>query len=253
MSPPLILLSNDDGARAPGLAALAEAVKSTLAAEVWVVAPERQRSAASHTITLHKPLRVKKIGERQFATSGTPVDCVYLGIHELCPRRPDLVLSGVNDGYNLGADVFYSGTVAAAAEGGLRGVPAIAVSLCPGRDGFADAAQLAARLAGALLASPPPAQTVLNLNVPAGGARGYRWTCLGERRYADVVSARQDPRGGTYYWIGGGIDEPGVVPGSDCEAVAAGVASITPLFLDMTCRPILDAEPKWQLPGFDLA
>lgn len=247
MSPPLILLSNDDGARAPGLEALAEGIEAALDAEVWVVAPERQRSAASHTITLHKPLRVKKIASRRFATSGTPVDCVYLGIHELCPRRPDLVISGINDGYNLGADVFYSGTVAAAAEGGLRGVPAIAASLSPGRDGFAAAATMAANLAEALLADPPPRNTVLNLNVPAGGAEAYRWTCLGERRYADVVHAREDPRGGTYYWIGGGVDEPGVVPGSDCEAVAEGIASITPLFLDLTCRPLLDADPRWHL------
>jgi 5'-nucleotidase len=247
MSRPLVLCSNDDGVDAPLLVALAARLEAF--ADVLVVAPERQRSAASHAITLHKPLRLTELAPRRFALSGTPVDCVYLAMRRLCDRPPAVVVSGINDGYNLGSDVFYSGTVAAAVEGALRGAVGIACSLAPRAADPARAIDFAAAVVRAAVERPLPGGSVLNVNVPATAGDRYQWTTLGRRRYDDDVAERRDPRGRPYYWIGGGPAGHDELPGTDCVAVAAGLCSITPMHLDLSDRPRV-AEPPWALAGF---
>ena len=246
---PLVLISNDDGILSPHLDALARGLEAV--AETLVVAPERQRSAASHAITLHKPLRLTKIATGRFALSGTPVDCVYLGILKLAPRPPALVLSGVNDGYNLGTDVFYSGTVAAAVEGALRGAVGIALSMAPGAQDAAGAIAFAVALARHCLDAPLQPGTVLNVNMPGAGEREYQWTILGKRRYDDDIAERVDPRGRPYYWIGGGPAGHDDVHGSDCNAVERGVISVTPMHLDLSDRARAQ-RPAWQVDGYSV-
>jgi 5'-nucleotidase len=247
MTRPLVLCSNDDGVDAPHLTALVALIEEF--ADVLVVAPERQRSAASHAITLHKPLRLTEVAPRRYALSGTPVDCVYLGILKLCDRLPAVVVSGVNDGYNLGSDVFYSGTVAAAVEGALRGAAGIACSLAPRAKDPDQAIRFAAAVVRAAVGEPMPPGTVLNVNMPGTGTDGYQWTVLGRRLYTDDVSERRDPRGRPYYWVGGGPAGHDNVEGSDCVAIARGLNSITPMNLDLTDRGRL-AQPPWTLDGF---
>jgi 5'-nucleotidase len=230
-----VLLSNDDGVHAAGLRALAQAFEGD---EVWVCAPDREQSASSHAISLHRPLRIGQVAERWFAVDGTPTDAVYLAMHHvLRGRRPDLVISGVNHGPNLGNDVHYSGTVAAAMEGALLGVSALAVSLAaPPPHDFTHAAAFAAALARALAASRPAAPVLLNVNVPPGPVRGWRLVRLGKRTYGNDVVEKVDPRGRHYYWIGGEggpVNED--IPGSDCNVVLRdGLVSVTPLDLDAT-------------------
>ncbi|HLU65943.1 MAG TPA: 5'/3'-nucleotidase SurE [Kofleriaceae bacterium] len=252
---PLILLSNDDGIASPYLTALADALEEGTGAEVLVIAPEKQRSAMSHTITLHKPLRVQAHAPGRYAASGSPVDCVYLGVMRLCPRAPALVVSGINDGYNLGTDIFYSGTVGAALEGGLRGAPAMAVSLQHGKaEALGKAVEVSVGLARALLERPPAPGVVFNVNVPAGPERRYRMTRLGRRFYRDDVLERHDPRGRAYYWIGGGEAGMEEVAGSDCEAIQAGLTSVTPLCLDLTATSLLgEGAPRLDISGFEPA
>jgi 5'-nucleotidase len=247
MPRPLVLCSNDDGIHAPHLGALATLIEEF--ADVIVVAPERQRSAASHAITLHKPLRLTEVAPRRFSLSGTPVDCVYLGFLKLCDRPPSIVVSGVNDGYNLGSDVFYSGTVAAAVEGALRGAAGIAISLHSKAKQPEAAIQFAAAVVRAAIAEPMPVGTVLNVNLPGSGSDEYQWTTLGRRFYADDVSERKDPRGRSYYWVGGGPTGHDDVEGTDCVAVDRGWNSLTPLHLDLTDRGRI-ATPPWALEGF---
>ena len=247
MARPLVLCSNDDGIHAPHLEALAGHLEAF--ADVIVVAPERQRSAASHAITLHKPLRLHEVRPRRFSLSGTPVDCVYLGMLKLCDRRPAVVVSGVNDGYNLGSDVFYSGTVAGAVEGALRGAAGIACSLAPRAKNPAQAIEFAARVVKAAIEEPIPPGTVLNVNMPGEGSDCYQWTMLGRREYADDVVERKDPHGRPYYWVGGGPTGHEHVEGTDCVAVSRGWNSLTPMHLDLTDRPRL-AAPPWSIEGF---
>jgi 5'-nucleotidase len=247
MTRPLVLCSNDDGIAAPYLTALAGLIEAF--ADVIVVAPERQRSAASHAITLHKPLRLTEVAPRRYALSGTPVDCVYLGILKLCDRTPTVVVSGINDGYNLGSDVFYSGTVAAAVEGALRGAAGIACSLAPHAQDPERAVRFAAAVVKAAVAEPIPPGTVLNVNMPETPSDGYQWTVLGRRLYEDDVAERRDPRGRPYYWVGGGPAGHEAVEGTDCVAVSRGVNSITPMHLDLTDRGRI-AQPPWTLEGF---
>jgi 5'-nucleotidase len=244
---PLILLSNDDGIDSTYLVALADAFAAATDAEVMVIAPERQRSAMSHTITLHKPLRVREQSPNRYAASGSPVDCVYLGVMRMCSRLPALVVSGINDGFNLGTDVFYSGTVGAAIEGGLRGAQAMAVSLQHGAPECLErAVALAVGIGRALIERPLARGTVLNINVPAGADQRYRMTRLGRRLYSDDVQERNDPRGRAYYWIGGGEAGMEELAGSDCEAVQAGIISVTPLHLDLTAEAMLgEGAPEW--------
>jgi 5'-nucleotidase len=247
MTRPLVLCSNDDGIEAPHLSGLADLIEDF--ADVLVVAPERQRSAASHAITLHKPLRLTEVRPRRFALSGTPVDCVYLGILKLCDRLPAVVVSGINDGYNLGSDVFYSGTVAAAVEGALRGAAGIACSLAPHAADPDRAIRFAAAVVRAAVAEPIPRGTVLNVNMPPTPSEGYQWTMLGRRLYSDDVAERRDPRGRPYYWVGGGPAGHEQVEGTDCVAIARGWNSITPMHLDLTDRGRLN-QPPWALEGF---
>jgi 5'-nucleotidase len=256
MEKPLILLTNDDGINSPYLITMAEALQEGLGADVLTLAPERQRSAMSHTITLHKPLRVQEVRPRSFAVSGSPVDCVYVGALLIADRRPSLVVSGPNDGFNLGTDVFYSGTVGAAVEGGLRGIPSIAVSVeRNSAHVVGDACKLVCSVAKALLGDKREIPPVLNINVPHSAEGRVRWTKLGKRFYADDVAERKDPRGNSYYWVGGGIAGIADIEGSDCEAVVSqGIASITPLRNDLTQDALLgNHQPAWTLGEFQLA
>lgn len=249
---PLILLTNDDGITAPGIRAVAEALREV--AEVIVAAPDRERSAASHSISLDRPLRVDEIEPGSFAIDGTPVDCVYLALLHLVPRPPNLVVSGINNGFNLGSDVFYSGTVAGAVEGALRGVPALAVSLERRRPAdFAHAAAFAQAMAAEIVRRGKdalPDASLLNVNVPAGPVTGYRVTFLGRRVYRDQVDVRQDLRGRSYYWIGGPEENATDLPGSDCSAVRDGAASVTPLGLDLTHTRLIGELVNWEVGNF---
>jgi 5'-nucleotidase len=249
---PLILVTNDDGVSAPGITAVASALRSI--ADVVVAAPDRERSATSHSISLDRPLRVDELQPGVFSIDGTPVDCVYLALLHLCPRRPDLCVSGINDGYNLGSDVFYSGTVAGALEAALRDIPAIALSLERRRPiDFAHAARFAQALVREVLARGEraiPAGALLNVNMPAEEIAGYQVTHLGKRVYRDQVVVREDLRGRAYYWIGGPEQAGTDVPGSDCTAVRARLASITPLALDLTHGPLIEEMAGWHVGDF---
>ena len=246
-----VLLSNDDGVHAAGLRALAAAFDGH---EVWVVAPDREQSASSHAISLHRPLRLVEVAPRWYAVDGTPTDAVYMGLNlVLKDLRPDVVVSGVNHGPNLGNDVLYSGTVAAAMEGALLGVNAIAVSLAaPPPHDFAEAARFAAALAAQIAATPPPAPLLLNVNVPAGPVRGYRFVRLGRRTYGSEVVEKTDPRGRKYYWIGGeGGARNEDIPGSDCNAVLQEqLVAVTPLHLDSSHDAVLRELRSFTVPGF---
>jgi 5'-nucleotidase len=246
-----ILLSNDDGIHARGLAALAAAFPDD---EVWIVAPDREQSASSHSISLHRPLRVTELAPRRFSVDGTPTDAVYMGLNlVLRGRRPDLVVSGVNHGPNLGNDVLYSGTVAAAMEGALLGVNAIAVSLAgPPPHAFEHAASFAAALARRLVATPPPAPVLVNVNVPPGPVQGFRFARLGRRTYGNEVIEGTDPRGKKYYWIGGAGAANEDIPHSDCNAVFKdGFASVTPIHLDWTHDALLGEMKSWTIDGYE--
>ena len=232
-SRPLALLSNDDGIASPGLHSLRDALREQF--DVVVLAPETEQSAASHALSLHRPLRLREIEAGSWALDGTPADCVYVALHagtKVLARRPDLVVSGINRGLNLGQDVFYSGTVAAAREGALRGIPALAVSAHLHAD-LRAIGKLATRLASELLAHKSQG-VLLNLNVPKRWSGEVRHTKVGSRIYEETVDFRTDPRGREYLWLGG----PGVRhernPGSDTDAYDDGAASITPLVLDLT-------------------
>jgi 5'-nucleotidase len=240
MTRPLVLLSNDDGYAAPGLRALLTALSEH--ADVVACAPEHNQSASSHALSLHRVLRLRSVEPGLFAVDGTPADCVYVALHSgsrVLPRRPDLVVSGMNQGLNLGADVFYSGTVAAAREGAMRGLPAMAVSIDLGAS-LPEAAALGAHLALALHQSMRVPRTarapLLNVNIPSGSAWQVRATRLGARLYSEDVVYRQDPRGHEYLWIGGGAVRHDLVAGSDTEAFDEGHASITPLTIDPSCQ-----------------
>lgn len=252
MPRPLILVTNDDGILAPGLQALADAMAPL--GDVLVCAPETERSGSSHAITLHSHLRVDEVRPGWHRVNGTPVDCVYLASLHLCDRRPDLVVSGVNPGYNLGSDVFYSGTVGGAAEGFIRGASAIAVSV-HARESPRVAIPVVRTLARTLLGQR--SRSLLNVNIPwisqhAPPPEGppevlaegvpFAVTRLGARPYVEQVERRQDPRGMAYFWIGGPPRDAGLHPGEDTWAVGQGLISVTPLELDITAA---DLSP-WQ-------
>ena len=235
---PLILVTNDDGIHSPGIAALASALEAL--GEVVVVAPDRNRSGVSHSISLMRPLRGHELKPRWWQIDGTPADCVYLAHHQLLSRSPSLVVSGINAGPNLSFDVHYSGTVGAAFEGTLLGVPSIALSLTNVHTGsFEHGARFARSLAARVLEHGLPGNTTLNVNIPGGRPTRYQLTFLGHRLFRHSVEKRDDPRGSPYYWIGGEPDEPRDIPGSDCNAVAAGIISITPLGVDFTQMGLL--------------
>lgn len=231
-----ILLSNDDGIASEGINIL----QHTLASldEIWVVAPDRDQSAVSHSLTLQRPLRIEQVAARSFAVDGTPTDCINLAINGILQQRPRLVISGINRGANLGDDITYSGTVSAAMEATLLGVPAIAVSLvADDHFDFAAAAAFTQHLAATLLHDHLPPDTLLNVNVPALPSeqiKGCALTRQGKRRYGDAIVEKVDPRGKKYYWIGGGPLDVVDGEGTDFSAVRQGLISITPLHLDLT-------------------
>jgi 5'-nucleotidase len=246
----LILVTNDDGIHSPGLTALVRALAEM--ARVIVVAPDRERSAASHSLTLNSPLRAAEIRPDTFIVDGTPTDCVNLGIHGLLESRPDLVVSGINRGANLGEDITYSGTVSAAMEALLMGVPAFAISQAgPAvlQEDFISAARFAVKLAGMVTTHGLPVDTFLNVNVPEIPARGVKMTRQGKRRYEDLVVEKTDPRGRKYYWIGGGNSEFEKIDGSDFQAIDTGYISVTPLHVDLTNYRSFDALAEWNSKG----
>lgn len=233
---PLVLLSNDDGYRSAGISALRAALAESC--DVVVCAPDSEQSAASHALSLHRPLRLFRHGEGIFSVDGTPADCVYVALYaagRVLPRRPDVVVSGMNHGVNLGDDVFYSGTVAAAREGALKGVPSLAVSASLDAD-LGAACRLGARLALELAARKGDGPILLNANFPPGDSWVVRATRLGSRVYTDEVEFRKDPRGREYLWIGGAGASHRPVVGSDTEAFDQGVVGVTPLVLDLWGR-----------------
>jgi 5'-nucleotidase len=244
-----ILLSNDDGYRAEGLEALALAIKPL--GDVTIVAPDRNRSGASNSLTLDVPVRAARYEADSYYVNGTPTDCVHLAISGLFDFDHDIVVSGVNDGANLGDDTLYSGTVAAAIEGRFLGLPAIAVSLVvePGSPrNFASAARLAASLVTRMARSPLKGSVILNVNVPDlpdGALRGVRVTRLGARHRAEPVVAAKDPRGRNVYWVGSAGAGQDAGPGTDFHAIAEGYASITPLQIDLTRHAALPELERW--------
>ena len=231
-----ILVTNDDGVRSEGLTALAAALEPL--GEVIVVAPAKEASAVGHALTLHYPLRLEQLEPRVFAVDGTPTDCVNIAVAVVFKGLPDLVVSGINKGWNLGDDVTYSGTVSGALEGALLGVPSIAVSLKRSRErmDFTDAARAAARVAERVLAEGLPSRTFLNINVPRRVTHGFKVTLQAKRTHVTSISERVDPKHRPYYWIDEAQDEWEADERSDYQAVRAGYISITPLQPDLTAH-----------------
>jgi 5'-nucleotidase len=246
------LVTNDDGILAQGIQCLCEAAETL--GEVTVVAPDREQSAMSHSLTLHHPVRPVRRGDRRWQVDGTPTDCVMLAIEALMPERPDFVLSGINHGHNMGEDVLYSGTVAAAMEGLALGIPAVAFSFAGG-DLRADVTLLkqqvsvVERLLAHLVQLPKlPPQTLLNVNLPplpSERVRGVRLTRLGKRVYSNSLKPMQDPWGREVYWIGGGEITWTGEPDSDFRAIQEGYVSVTPLHLDLTHFDVLTSPESW--------
>jgi len=232
----IILITNDDGIHSEGILALEKALQPI--AETYTVAPDRVQNSMSHALTLHRPLRVHDLGSRRLSVDGTPTDCVKLALTGLLPVRPDLVVSGINKGPNLGDDIIYSGTVSAAIEGALLGLPAIAVSLVTFENfDFRAAAEFTANLVSQIVKKGIPRETLLNVNVPPLSReqlKGWRLTRMGKRHYSENIVERIDPRGGKYYWIGGDSLGFAQEDGTDCVAVHEGYVSVTPLQVDLT-------------------
>jgi 5'-nucleotidase len=239
MSPVRILVSNDDGIDAPGISILANAMQGF--GEVYVVAPDREKSGAGHSLTLYRPLRILQRSERWYAVDGTPTDCVTLALKAIMKKNPpQLIVSGINSGPNLGDDITYSGTVSVALEGTILGVQSVAFSLAKKREevpNYVPAAYFAQKVVKRMLAEPLPSDVLLNVNIPntkGDKIEAFEWTRMGKRRYSDAIPERIDPRGKKYYWIGGDEMEFDSGPGSDGEAIKAGKVSITPVRLDLT-------------------
>lgn len=242
-----ILLSNDDGYLAPGLACLAAALKTI--ADVDVVAPDRDRSGASNSLTLAVPLRANLAPSGFYYVDGTPTDCVHLAITGLLEQAPDMVVAGINRGANLGDDVIYSGTVAAAMEGRFMGLPAIAVSLQGRNDrNYATAADVTLRIIAQLIRDPLPPDTILNINVPdcaLGALRGMQATRLGNRHRSEPAMRAADPHGNPVYWVGASGAEADAGPGTDFHAVREGLVSVTPIQVDLTRHAALEQVGSW--------
>ena len=240
---PLILVTNDDGYRSEGIKAVAGVLGRL--GDVTIVAPVEEASAIGHALTLRRPLRLEHIGDRVYGVDGTPTDCVNIAITQVLRRLPDLIVSGINKGWNLGDDVTYSGTVAGALEGALLGIPSLAVSLRTTRGAydFSFAASAAATLAEAMLSGgrPLPPRTFLNINVPKGQPKGFRVTVQAKRNHVTSVAERHDPKGRPYFWVEEGQDEWHPHDRSDYQAVRDGYVSITPLHPDLTAHHALAA------------
>jgi 5'-nucleotidase len=235
-----ILVTNDDGIRSEGLRAIADALGPL--GEITIVAPLTEASAIGHALTLRRPLRLEAFGAREFAVDGTPTDCVNIGVHTVLNGLPDLVVSGINKGWNLGDDVTYSGTVAGALEGALLGAPSIAVSLqrTGGDLDFSHVARFAAELAAAVLKQGLPASTFLNVNAPLGKPKGHKVTVQAKRNHVTKVAEKIDPRGQPYFWIEEGQNDWEPHDQSDYQAVRDGYISVTPLQPDLTHYAALD-------------
>lgn len=242
-----ILLTNDDGIGAAGLNALEKAL-ATLG-DVTVVAPDSERSGSSQALTLHQPLRVKTLDDRHYAVGGTPADTVILALYQLLPKMPDLVVSGINAGGNLGENLIYSGTVAAAQEAALHGVPSFAISLV-GRDpeDFSGAGRVAFEVATRILQEGLPPGVALNVNVPRHEIRGIRLTRQSQKISQNLVCEKKDPRGKSYFWLDETLPHRRVEPDSDYAAIFAHEVSITPLEVDRTHHPSLNHLSAW-MPG----
>lgn len=252
-----ILVTNDDGIHSEGIFALKSALEAV--GSVHVVAPDRPRSASGHSITLHKPLRVSRTrlpdGTYGHATNGTPSDCVTLGVLDVVQGGVDLVVSGINWGPNLGWDLTYSGTVSAAMEGAIMGIPSIAVSVASYEEGvsFDLAAEFTAFLAGLLLEHPLPPDTLINVNVPnlpSAHIRGIEVTTQGRRRYSGRLEKRVDPAGRAYYWLGGDVVPDELEEGTDVKAIADDKISVTPVHLDLTGYAAIDQVRNWGIEAF---
>ncbi|MBI2980751.1 MAG: 5'/3'-nucleotidase SurE [Deltaproteobacteria bacterium] len=250
MKKPLILVSNDDGYQSGGIETLARVLRPL--AHVVVVAPEHEQSASSHSLTLHRPLRIRHRETDLYTVDGTPTDCIFLAIHRVLKRRPDLIVSGVNWGANLGEDVHYSGTVSAAVEGALVGVPSIAFSLVVWRETrpiWSTAGEVAKKICKQALKEKISPGMVLNVNIPnvkISCLKGMAFTRVGKRDYGQVIFDNKDPRGRKYYWIGGHERVLQRIPGTDCSAILARKVSITPLKIDLTDHQYL-MEKETQL------
>jgi 5'-nucleotidase len=243
-----ILISNDDGYQAPGIRCLAEALAAS--ADITVVAPDRDRSGASNSLTLTSPIRARTASNGFISVDGTPTDCVHLAITGLLEQEPDMVVSGINAGANLGDDVLYSGTVAAAMEGRFLGLPAMAVSLVCGENPqhFETAAKVVLEMLQRLGSKPLPADTILNINVPDrpwDELNGIVATRLGHRHKSEPVIRMEDPRGRPVYWVGPAGSEQDAGPGTDFNAIAAGQVSVTPIHTDLTQYATLDTLADW--------
>lgn len=245
-----ILIANDDGLYAPGIRLLSRKLAEH-SERVTVVAPDRDRSGASNSLTLDQPIRVEQQDEGVYKVFGTPTDCVHVAITGLLGDEPDMVVSGINAGANLGDDVLYSGTVAAAMEGRFLGLPAMAVSLVYGHDGpkhYETAAEAASILMRRLVSEPLPADTILNVNVPDlpwSEIKGFESTRLGHRHRSENVIPLDDPRGRSFFWIGPPGDEEDNGPGTDFHAVRNGFVSVTPIHVDLTRYQALDQISHW--------
>jgi len=243
-----LLISNDDGISAEGIQVLSERMK--FLGQVTIVAPDQNRSGASNSLTLDSPVRLRETGERTWSVSGTPTDCVHIALTGLLEKDPDMVVSGINAGANLGDDVIYSGTVAAAMEGRFLGLPAIAVSLVfqDSPTHYASAAEAVASLVEQLEKDPLPADTILNINVPDlpwDEIKGFEVTRLGHRHRAEPVIQATDPRGLPMYWIGPAGPEQDAGPGTDFDAIRRGYISITPIHVDLTRYQALEQVSGW--------
>ncbi|MBV5316561.1 MAG: 5'/3'-nucleotidase SurE [Desulfobulbaceae bacterium] len=250
MPKPLILVTNDDGVYAPGIRALHEAVSSL--GEAIIVAPERDNSAVSHSLTMNRPLRVFQLEDQIYTIDGTPTDCVTIAINKILRTKPDLLVSGINPGANLGDDISYSGTVSAAIEGTMYDIPSLAFSLVgnPPYD-FEVAAAVAWKLASMVLTWHLPPNTLLNINIPpvtSGEIKGIRFTRQGRRVYQDSIQETFDPWGRKHYWIGGGTVHWSGGEDTDEQAVRNGYISVTPIQLDLTNHDGLDyLEQQWKM------
>lgn len=251
----LILLSNDDGYQADGIKALARELKKL--GRVVIVAPLWEQSGTSHSLTIYRPLRTKKISNDVYGVSGTPTDAVMIAVYCVLNKLPDILVSGINHGPNMGDDVTYSGTVAAAMEGTILGIPSIAISQVVSNDAgiagsrqFGKAARFAARLVKSVKKKGIPKGTLLNVNVPGykkADSRRYRITRLGERVYHDVITEKIDPRGEPYFWIGGHYTVTDKGPDTDYGAIQKGYISVTPLDIDLTAQKFYNSLKNWKI------
>lgn len=236
---PVILVTNDDGGSSQGIRVLSKALRSV--GEVYIIAPEREQSAVGHALTLHRPLKFEKINNKTYSINGTPTDCIILGVNKLLPQKPDLIVSGINNGGNMGDDITYSGTVAAAIEGTLLGILSLAISFAGKTQShkkslrLEEVAQFTQRLASQVLKKGLPPDTFLNVNVPnSPKIKGIKLTRQGKRVYDNSIQEMLDPRGRKHFWIGGGVPMWELGEDTDFEAVQSDFISVTPIHLDLT-------------------